>query len=397
MRNKNRRHLLTSFFLGLLLQVLSAPAAPAQEGYDTSAEEMLPQLSKNLPVNDGRTPDAFPAVAVRWVWTYTHPTEVGFLRLHIRARKFSEHKGWKLRVLDGAGQPVQELNETSFNGAPPDARLWTKRITGHRVRVELLSPAESPAGLDLKIDTVSYEFFKPGPRAITTGRNDMEDLVGVYKRTSLFYAYSKPVAAVFFVRASGSSETNCTGFLLAPQLLLTNQHCISQEVQVGGASVVFNYERDPPTQEVFGVRRIAVQSRQLDYSLLELDRPAAAWSTVKVDLNQLSEGQPLLVIEHPNRKVKIVSVKDCNVGAVKVVEFPALDKDFYHLCDTEGGASGSPVINRATGRVVGLHHLGISDPLFNRGRNLAVGIGAVLEDIRLQDSLLHAQIMQFVH
>jgi lysyl endopeptidase len=34
------------------------------------------------------------------------------------------------------------------------------------------------------------------------------------------------------------------------------------------------------------------------------------------------------------------------------------NSDLSYLCDTEGGSSGSPVIDRATGEVVGLHHFG---------------------------------------
>jgi V8-like Glu-specific endopeptidase len=398
MSNKNSRRLLAPLLLCLMLQAASARAAWAQEStesYDKRAEEMLPQLSNTRPVSDGRTPSQFPAVPVRWVWPYTHPTEVGFLKLRIRAHRFSAYKGWKLRVLDKSDALVEELDESSFFGEAPETRLWTKRIPGYKVKVQLVSP-ENPVGLDLEVEAVFYDFFKPGPRAITTGRNDMEDLVAIYKRTSDFYKYSQPVAAVFFVRLSGTSETNCTGFLLAPRYFITNHHCISQEWQLKGASVVFNYERNPPQQETFGVTRIAARSPKLDYSLLELDRPADAWSTVKVDLNQLSPQQPLVVIEHPNRKYKIVSVKDCDVEAVTVTDFAGLEKDFYHRCDTEGGASGSPVMNRSTGRVVGLHHLGISDPLFNQGRNLAVGIGAILADIEPQDHAAHAQIMQHV-
>ena len=72
---------------------------------------------------------------------------------------------------------------------------------------------------------------------------------------------------------------------------------------------------------------------------------------------------------------------------------PDRPDDFYHLCDTEGGESGSPVIDAATGRVVGLHYYGITGTS-NNGRNLAVNINAILDYIRLKDNSVYQQILQ---
>ncbi len=56
--------------------------------------------------------------------------------------------------------------------------------------------------------------------------------------------------------------------------------------------------------------------------------------------------------------------------------------DFEHRCDTLGGSSGSPVLDRASLNVVGLHHLGFleGDTPVNR----AVLIADVLAKIRTQ-------------
>ena len=36
----------------------------------------------------------------------------------------------------------------------------------------------------------------------------------------------------------------------------------------------------------------------------------------------------------------------------------ATDSDVSYYCDTQGGSSGSPVLSRATNRVIALHHFG---------------------------------------
>lgn len=390
----NIRNSVVAIGLWFLAYLISGLAVQAQEPFDALTQEKLPTLSKTVSIPDGRTPNVFPdQTTTRWVWRYTHETEVGFLRLHIRVRHFSAVNGWFLLVKDAANNEVERVRPSSFFGDPPNVQFWTKRIDGNKVRVELHSEL-NPVGLDLEIDRLMYEFFIPGPRAITTGRNDMQDLVRDFTRTHVFYNYSLPISAIFFVKVTGTEETNCTGFLLTPQIIITNQHCISQPWQLNGARVIFNYENNPPQQETFGVRSIAMQNRPLDFTLLELDRPATAWPTVKIDQNLLTNGQQLVLIEHPNKKFKIVSIKECDIEKVVVDDLPNRGNDFYHRCDTEWGASGSPVMNRATGRVVGLHHDGISDPVYNRGRNLAVNIRAILEQIRSENKVLHAEIVK---
>ena len=104
-----------------------------------------------------------------------------------------------------------------------------------------------------------------------------------------------------------------------------------------------------------------------------------------------AEDQALVIIEHPAGEFKQASIDDCKVKSVSRPGSGGGSTDFGHLCDTLGGSSGSPVLDRQSGGLVGLHHLGIPggavDPV-----NQAVHIGQVLDDVRTRVPALHTEI-----
>jgi S1-C subfamily serine protease len=118
------------------------------------------------------------------------------------------------------------------------------------------------------------------------------------------------------------------------------------------------------------------------------------------------EGQVGFVIHHPLCKPKKATVTGCKVDKVKVPGWSmpdgsaVADSDFYHTCDTDTGSSGAPVFD-ATGKVIGLHHLGFGEPqacLANPVRkNRAVRIEAILDDLKANDPDVHAELTADVH
>src|SRR5207245_6167877 len=114
-----------------------------------------------------------------------------------------------------------------------------------------------PAGLVVVIDRYNYQFTEPAPKALVEkGVDHRQDLVAAYGRSSDFYRWSKPIAAIFFQAADNEKETNCTGFLLSPILVLTNFHCISERWQVRSARVLFGLESEPPAPETYEASEI---------------------------------------------------------------------------------------------------------------------------------------------
>ena len=93
--------------------------------------------------------------------------------------------------------------------------------------------------------------------------------------------------------------------------------------------------------------------------------------------------QPLIVASHPAARQKEIDRSDgCKLASV-VPEEVASRQTITHTCDTEGGSSGSPIIDRATGYVVALHWGG------ETGRNFAIPMKLVIEHMSTNVASAH--------
>ena len=343
---------------------------------------LLPELSRPKVLNV-QTPDTLEGEGeLRWSWDYEHPSTTLFLRLRIRLDRLSANKSWSLRIIDENNNIVQTLTEESFIGQPPTGR-WTQRIDGRKVRVELRSSSK-PIDLKVVIDRLNFSYFTPGQRVLTTGSDDMRDIKQVDAK---YYGYGRPTAIIFLQRATNQNETNCTGFLLTSSLMITNRHCISEDWQLQTATAEFGYESDSLTKEIRSFSKLEVQNSALDFTILRFSTPVTSWSTVTFGLEPVRKDQPLVLIQYPSARYKTISIRDCKVMSETVLDRPNRPNDFYHLCDTEGGSSGSALMDESTGRVVGLHYYGIYRAN-KMGRNLAIKFTAILECLRSDNKTL---------
>jgi hypothetical protein len=375
--------------LAAIAALLSALCAGAVTARAQGSQNELPVLSKVETLTDVATPDVLPeGRELLWPWHYEYPKPTKFLILHIDARGFPDDDSWVLLIMDGDGNVRERLTARSLRwtpaepGKPHRAGRWTVEVPGRKVSVELRA-TRPPRDLHIAIDRLQHSFFKPGERVLTTGSNDMRDLVAAFGRDHRYYGYGRSVAIIYLLMPDGSgTKTNCTGFLVAPDLMMTNQHCISQPWQLDTAKAVFGYESQPTLVETLSFSKIEAQDEQLDFTILRLSRAASSsWPSAKLSLDPVQDNEKLILIQHPGDQQKVISRVGCEVQTANVTDRPQRANDFYHLCDTDGGGSGSPAIDEATGRVVGLHHGGISRPL-KQGFNFAVKIAPILEKLR---------------
>ncbi len=148
-----------------------------------------------------------------------------------------------------------------------------------------------------------------------------------------------------------------TGFLVAPDLLLTNHHVLPDAATIDAATVEFNYQVNW-AGELEPVRRYKldgadhVTSKELDYTIARVrESPGDLFGFV--DLSKRSEptvNDFVSIIQHPQGGTKQICFTDNKVSAV----FGDL---VQYSTDTEPGSSGSPVFNQRW-EIVGLHHRG---------------------------------------
>lgn len=166
------------------------------------------------------------------------------------------------------------------------------------------------------------------------------------------------------------SAANCSGFLVAPNVLVTAGHCIKTAADCASYKWVFDYKVDHADQGAVNVPKTSVVSckkiisRSLDqiskddYAVIELDRkvkdrrPLAFRKTGKI-----TKGTAIAVIGHPTG----LPTKIADGAKVRSLS----TKFFVANLDTYGGNSGSAVFNTKTSEVEGILVRGENDYVYD--------------------------------
>lgn len=173
--------------------------------------------------------------------------------------------------------------------------------------------------------------------------------------------------AVCLVQASGTNyqgdrgSWKGTGFLVAPNILLTNHHVLNTKNVARSSSCVFNFQAnvDGTERETRTFRlnpeRLFISSPAtnggLDFTFVWIEgAPAESFGTVRLDRNQFSiaNSERANIISHPDGRQKTVTLQD------NVVDWQN-EQVVHYTSDTKPGSSGACVCNNEW-RLVALHH-----------------------------------------
>ena len=151
-----------------------------------------------------------------------------------------------------------------------------------------------------------------------------------------------------------------TGFLVAPDLILTNYH-VAKNVRIRGSGVVrFDHRTDKcglpvPAESAhpFAADWCVEESGEddLDYAFVRLaDRPGDARGVLKPGPHTFVIGEPVFILQHP-------SVQPLKLCVGSACDLSLLPGRVAYTANTEGGSSGSPCCS-LDWTPVALHHWG---------------------------------------
>jgi V8-like Glu-specific endopeptidase len=183
------------------------------------------------------------------------------------------------------------------------------------------------------------------------------------------------------------SSVICSGFLVAPDILVTAGHCVTNQERCDEVSWVFDYKVDSvtkradmlvPNTNIYKCSKV-IESKlegegksSRDFAVIKLDRKVKDRTPLNFrKIGKVSTEARLTVIGHPSGLPSKVTTGG------KIFN-NTYDTNFVTNLDTFGGNSGSAVFNSATGEVEGILVRGAKDYI---GDNGCARVNNVIEDI----------------
>ncbi|MEM8952048.1 MAG: endonuclease, partial [Pseudomonadota bacterium] len=180
-------------------------------------------------------------------------------------------------------------------------------------------------------------------------------------------ALTTAIGRVSIGGAVGAPQGFGTGFLISPNLLMTNNHVIPSADWAAASHIEFDYGLDSEDQETLPIKVrfrpdvffVTSHETELDYTVVALNVGDQDLGRPWIQLLQES-GKALIkdrvnIIQHPKGRRQEVVVRNNRVT------FVDNNKPYAHYeADTEGGSSGSPVFNDHW-QLAFLHHASVPE------------------------------------
>jgi V8-like Glu-specific endopeptidase len=346
--------------LALLGVVLPAEAARIKVGDEVSYPVSTPKV---YPLGGAQRP-------VAWAETVVSPGAT-FVRVHFQ----------KFNLPDGDFLTVSSPDGTEFwtytgKGPQGTGEFWSFSVDGDTALVELHTGDRIEKGrarhYGVSIDRIAHGtepmWEDEAETKVICGTNGSKDAV-CHSSVN-----TKPVARLSF--QSGGSSYVCTGWLVAGSngsTMLTNNHCVANQTEVSTVQARFNYQRTTcggsttASYTTYAGGTFLRTSSSLDYTILTLQgNPEATWGEYTATSKNPTAGMLINFPQHPGGGIKKVGFYESSTGTTRCTAHSAnvsisgysSQSQMRYACDSEGGSSGSPIMDAGTGRIIGLHHLG---------------------------------------
>jgi endonuclease G, mitochondrial len=274
--------------------------------------------------------------------------------------------------------PAQVLDETAQRYAAQQAH---RTATQEKLSTGKLFQADTPDRVRLRLqrlglDNRHIQQLIDQATLTTGGTDDLSAGIGlerVFQTNNLLpIAYleqgtkvSQAIGRVIINDADRRTRGYGTGFLVSPQLLLTNNHVLPDRDTAINSRIEFNYQTAlggvPQSSTEFELDPAAffVTDARLDYSLVAVKSQSTSglglsqfgWLPLIAAQGKIIIGEFVNIIQHPNGDRKQIALRE-NMLIDVLPDF------LQYQTDTSPGSSGSPVFNDQW-EVIALHHSGV--------------------------------------
>jgi hypothetical protein len=282
-----------------------------------------------------------------------------FLKLHLADMHLGD--GDLLLITDAYGQEVYSRT------GPATQSGWLPSVDGDHLTVEIW-PLKGSTARGLTVDKVAQGIATPSPESIC-GVDDSLN-AACYQSDAGKWAAGDAVGRMLFQMSDGVWYF-CTGSLVSPyNHFLTNNHCIEDEHAASTLEVRWRYQAPncgggTPTYATSQGAHLLLTNVGYDFSLLTFcnDSPSDTYGHLTLNPVLPSVGDTLWIPQHPGGYPKRFAVlSDLDGGGNAKVQSVNIygnvaGSDIGYYADTQGGSSGSPVLD-ANNTVIALHHFG---------------------------------------
>lgn len=283
-----------------------------------------------------------------------------------------------------------ERRQSSIKGMDFTEKTATSRSLEARKKEEKLKEEERERDLSERLDTLSVNKAEPFDFAKERiiGNNDLVSI----NYLTLGYIASRAVCRIHVKNFKGGNEGYGTGFLITPNLLLTNNHILVDSGFAVNSFAEFNYEynlKGSPANSIFfdfDPEKFFYTNKELDYTVVAIkstsktrNRSISEFGYLKLseERNTAVVSEYVSIIQHPGGGYKQIAIRE-NEVLTKNENF------ITYMTDTAQGSSGSPVFNDQW-QVVALHHSGV--PKRDSNRKILCKDGSIFKE-GMDDSLI---------
>lgn len=313
-------------------------------------------------------------------------------------------------------EQLDQLGRLEKSGEHPlhifleNARTMVEGTLAGRILHDLIVELDQRDEGDIVPSSTSVSLLPETPEALIFGGSD-ERLPYIFFEKAI--QAQKSIVRLRVPRIFHGHPTNSyglgTGWLVTPQLVLTNYHVIHARTEQEGAAdpidfrtqaeqtiAWFDYHIEEGKHQEWPCAELLAHNKNIDYALLRLTkttkhlyRPSLHLAHAEV----LKKAARLNIVQHPGGRLLCYAIRNnFYIGPGNTAQF------LRYLTDTEPGASGSPIFNDDW-LVVGLHRAAVPvSPASYKGEtikyhNEGIEIHAILDDLpeNLRQEIFRAQ------